>query len=242
MQTKIEKDVRFLKIYAVIATLFCGVLLLTAFQNSDKKKFKEIDVERINIVEADGKLDLVISNKARQHPGIVDGKMLDRVGQRAPGILFFDHVGDEAGGLIVAENGGKGHALSFTFDKTRNDQTLALQHFESDNGQYWAGFRIYERPHGVSLHETNNKVKEIEKIKDETAKKAAYQKLKDAGEFGADRMVLGRGRNESAFINLMDRSGQPRIEIFVDADGDPKLNFLDESGRVIQSFPDAEKK
>lgn len=32
METKIARDVRFLRIYAVVTTLVCGVLLLTAFQ------------------------------------------------------------------------------------------------------------------------------------------------------------------------------------------------------------------
>jgi hypothetical protein len=73
-QQKIEKEVRFLKIYAAAATLIVAVTLLTAFSVGKNAKFDEIDVERINIVEKDGKLIMVISNKERQHPGIMDGK------------------------------------------------------------------------------------------------------------------------------------------------------------------------
>jgi len=69
MESKLEKEVRFLKIYAVMATLFGAVLFLSAFTvHGKKQKFEEIDVERINIVERDGRLRMVISNEERQHP------------------------------------------------------------------------------------------------------------------------------------------------------------------------------
>lgn len=69
METKLEKEVRYLKIYALVMTLGCAVFLLTAFTLQIKnQKFEEIDVERINIVEKDGKLKMVISNGARHIP------------------------------------------------------------------------------------------------------------------------------------------------------------------------------
>src|SRR5262245_60109843 len=96
--SKLEREVRFLKIYAVVITLLFGVLALSAFrQASQKTRFAEIDVERINILEKDGKLKMVISNSERQHPGVVDGKTLSR--KRAPGVIFFNEEGDECGGL-----------------------------------------------------------------------------------------------------------------------------------------------
>ena len=48
METKIEKEVRYLKIYVVVSTLFFAVFLLSAFAVVSKKKFEEIDVERIS--------------------------------------------------------------------------------------------------------------------------------------------------------------------------------------------------
>ncbi|MGB7068566.1 MAG: hypothetical protein WBD22_03670 [Pyrinomonadaceae bacterium] len=123
METNLEKEVRFLKIYAVVATLFCAVFLLTAFATQIKnKKFAEIDVERINIVEKDGKLRMVISNQERQHPGIVNGKIIKRDGPRPPGMIFFNQLGDEMGGYVFGDNGGNGHFGMITWDKVRNDQ------------------------------------------------------------------------------------------------------------------------
>ena len=52
METKIEKELRFLKAYALIAALLFGVFAVTAFTGqSSKQKFTEIDVGRINVVE-----------------------------------------------------------------------------------------------------------------------------------------------------------------------------------------------
>jgi hypothetical protein len=47
MQSKLERDVRFLKIYATAATLVGTALVFTAFaQQARPTKFEEIDVER----------------------------------------------------------------------------------------------------------------------------------------------------------------------------------------------------
>lgn len=241
METKLEKEVRFLKIYATVATLVCVVFLLSAFALQNKKqKFEEIDVERINIVEKDGKLRMVISNRERQHPGMVDGKLMPRENGRPPGLIFFNHRGDECGGLVFDENGGKGHFVSLTFDKSRQDQTVGIQHLESDNGQYFAGLKIWDRPDS-SLADLVTKYEAIKKMPDEAAKNAAIKELSDKGEFGAERITIGKLRNKSAMIALYDAKGKPRIRISVDATGNPKLDFLDETGKVTYSLPEESK-
>src|SRR5690349_11604333 len=122
MQTKLERDVRFLKIYAAAATLLCSVFVLAAFAQARNQKFDEIDVERINIVEKDGRLRMVISNRERQHPGISNGKLIPRPDGRPPGMIFFNHKGDESGGLVFDEAGGENSQFeSLTFDKIGDD-------------------------------------------------------------------------------------------------------------------------
>ena len=146
METKIEKEVRYLKIYAVVSTLLFAVFLLSAFAVVSKKKFEEIDVERINVVEKDGKLKMVISNKERQHPGTMDGKYYkEREGQRPAGIIFFSEKGDEIGGLVFDGDTGKGQGGSLTFDKFRGDQTIQFTHAEDADGKYFAGLRVNDQ-------------------------------------------------------------------------------------------------
>lgn len=237
METKLEREVRFLKLYAVTATLLCGVFVLTAFSvQSRNQKFDEIDVERINIVEKDGKLKMVISNGARQHPGIIDGRMLSR--KRPPGLLFFNEQGDECGGLGFSgdQKDGKGTASAMlAFDRFRQDQTVGIQYGES-NGQYYAGLRVWDRPE-TSLGPVIDKMVEIEKMKDGPEKTAALQKLREMAGGAAERVMVGRDREQASVVRLSDSKGKPRLKLSVDAAGSPKVEFLDENGKVTYSLP-----
>jgi len=103
---KLAKEVRLLKAYAVVAAVVCAALFTLLFAGVNRTQaFEEIDVERINIVEKSGELRMVISNQERQHPGIVNGKTIERETARPPGMIFFNHLGDEMGGLVMGENG-----------------------------------------------------------------------------------------------------------------------------------------
>jgi len=239
METKLEKEVRFLKIYAVVATLFCAVFLLTAFATQNKnQKFAEIDVERINIVEKDGKLRMVISNQERQHPGIVNGKIIKREGPRPPGMIFFNHLGDEMGGLVFGENGGNGHFGSLTWDKVRNDQTIGFRHLEGDSGTYETGLAMWQQPN-IPGDVMLAKLEAARKITDETKRRAAIQALVDNNELTANRLFLGKRRDNTNELLMGDIKGRPRIRLQVAPDGSPKLEFLNEAGKVIYSLPEA---
>src|SRR5207244_3617542 len=143
-----------------------------------KTKINEIDVERINIVEKDGKLKMVISNSERQHPGVIDGKSLSRT--RPPGMLFFNEKGDECGGLSFDGNqkDGKGTASALlAFDRFRQDQTVGIQYGES-NGQYYAGLRVWDRP-DAPIGDVIDQLQAIQKMPDGPEKTQAQQKLRD---------------------------------------------------------------
>jgi hypothetical protein len=242
METKLEKEVRFLKTYAVVATLFCMVFLLSAFVFQNKKqKFEEIDVERINIVEKDGKLRMVISNQERQHPGIVNGKIIKRDGPRLAGMIFFNPLGDEMGGLVFGDNDGHGGQVGMlTFDKLRNDQTIGFTHIEGNNGRYSTGLEMWQEPNAPSdlLHA---KYEAASKIVDEKERRAAIQAMIDNNEFATPRLFLGKPRDNSTMLEMYDIKGKPRIRMVVTADGTPKLDFLDEAGKVIYSLPEQTK-
>jgi hypothetical protein len=239
-QQKIEKEIRFLKIYAGVITILCGIFLLSAFAVSKNKKFDEIDVERINIVEKDGKLKMVISNKERQHSGIVDGKLFDeRKGERPAGMLFFSEKGDEIGGLTFDGDTGKGQGGSLTFDKFRGDQTIQLTHDEDKNGNYFAGLRMNDE--NISLPERISKLEEIKKLPTKELQDAAKQRMRENGEFLVNRLFIGKAWNKRSLIQMSDAKGKMRLELSVEPNGNPKLNFLDENGKVFYSLPEDEK-
>jgi hypothetical protein len=237
MEATLIRDVRFLKRYAILSSAVGVALALTAFrQSTTRVKFDEIDVERINIVEADGKLRMVISNRARQHPGIVNGKVIPRDGPRPPGIIFFNHLGDEMGGLIFGENGDIGHFGSLTFDKVRGDQTIGFRYLEGDNGAYSTGLEMWQQP-TVPGDVLQEKYRAVRAIEDTAARNRAIQALRDADELTTQRLFLGKGRDNTAMLVLSDLKGRPRLRISVKADGTPAIEVLDDLGRVTAAFP-----
>ena len=149
MDNQIRRELRFLKGYAIAATVLLGSLSLAAFrQGVQKARFTEIDVERINIVEPGGALRMVISNRPRSIGPIYKGKPFGYPGGGRPGIIFFNDEGTENGGLtFTGKRGpdGKYQASSgFSFDQFNQDQILYFQ-YNDDNGRRRTGFTIADR-------------------------------------------------------------------------------------------------
>ena len=237
-QSELEKKIFRLQAFCVIVALIGGSILLMGFSPDKKQKFDEIDVKRINVKDDDGKLRMVIANKNRQHPGMVDNKPFDRTRDSA-GILFFDDKGNECGGLIFSALESGENYRSFTFDRFRGDQTIALQHLENKEGNYWAGLVFNDE--NTDLPTRIAKMDAIKKLPDEAARKAAYKEMQDKGEFLVNRLSIGKGRDKSALLTMSDAQGKPRINMRVTADGKPTLEFLDKTGKVIYSLPEDAK-
>lgn len=237
-----------MKAYALITTCLFGALLLYGFKLADQKsKFEEIDVERINIVEKDGKVKLIISNKDRAPDPILDGKSYPlRQGGNGAGMIFLNEKGDECGGLVYhgdTKDGQYRAGAALLFDQYRQDQTIGLQ-YNDNNGRRSAGLTVWDRP-DTPLAETVEKLEAIRKMNDGPEKTEAMKKLQEAagrGEFGVTRLVVGKGADKSAKLMMADTKGRPRINLLVDESGAPKLEFLDEKGQVIYSLPPAPQK
>jgi hypothetical protein len=58
---------------------------------------------------------------------------------------------------------------------------------------------------------------------------------------GAERVMVGRDREQAAVVRLSDAKGKPRIKLSVDVAGLPKLEFLDETGKVTYTLPQYDK-
>ena len=239
---ELEKKLFRLQAFCIILVLIGGGILLMGFSSQTKQKFDEIDVKRINVRDDDGKLRMVIANKDRQHFGVSDGKPIERKnGRPTPGIIFFNDQGDEMGGLVIGNNGGKGHFGSFTFDKVQGDQTIGFRHLEGKDGYYEAGLTIWQQPN-FPYNQLAPKYADLDKITDKTEREKAYQTLLDNGEITTTRLFVGKTRDEdTTIIRMSDIKGKPRIVMSVEKNGNPKLNFLDENGKVIYSLPEDAK-
>lgn len=237
---QILKELRFLKLYAMVSTAAIAVLLFSAFSGQEvRRSFGEIDVERINIVEKDGTLRMVISNQERQHPGIVNGKVIERTHPRPPGMIFFNHLGDEMGGLVFGDNGGKGHWGQLSFDKVRNDQTIGFRHLEGDDGEYASALVVWQQP-DIPSDVVQKKYQAARSLPDEDARKAALQAMRDNNELTSERLFLGKGRNDASLLVLSDIKGRPRLVMQVTAEGEARLDFMDEGGNVVRSLGEKE--
>jgi hypothetical protein len=233
METKLEREVRFLKIYALVATLVCAVFFLTAFTLQNKKqKFEEIDVERINIVEKDGKLRMVLNNSEKTPPIYAAGKVIPR--GKSGGIYFYNDEGDECGGLVFGgkKEDGMGNAgAGFFFDQYQQDQTIGMVYNEYQ-GKRRAAFLVWDRPN-IPTPEWMEKLEAARKMPKGAERDAAMKPLR-----GPLRVYVGKTRDDNASsILLFDADERERIRMKVAPNGQPKLEFLDESGKVIQSFP-----
>ncbi|HEV2445231.1 MAG TPA: hypothetical protein VGS58_04895 [Candidatus Sulfopaludibacter sp.] len=225
---------RFLKLYAAASTIAFAVVLLTAFQ-APGNRFTEIEVERLNLVESSGKLDMVIANSQRMPDPIVSGKTMKRSGASSPGFIFYNGNGDEDGGLVFGsqKTGDQQHAgAALLFDQFNQDQTVGIQYSET-NGRRTAGLTVWDRP--------DRPVAEIagpvQAMKEGPERTALIRKLREAGDLGATRLFVGKDPDRKAQLMLADTKGRPRLVISVDAAGAPRIAFLDEAGKTTYTLP-----
>src|SRR5688572_5475555 len=150
IRREIRRQTRFLRNYAILMTSAVAVLALAAFRSQppQKQSFTELDVQRINIVEPDGKLRMVISNRVKSIGPIYKGKPFGYAGGTRPGIIFFNDEGTENGGLTITGSrdaqGNYTASSSWSFDQFDQDQVLTLQ-YADQNGRRRTGITIGDR-------------------------------------------------------------------------------------------------
>src|SRR5207237_10708494 len=125
-------------------------------------------------------------------------------------------------------------------DKVRNNQVVGFRDLESDKGTYQTGLEMWQQTN-VPSDVLDAKKESIRKMPDESARKAAYQVMVDNNELSTQRLFLGKRRDNSTEFLMSDIKGRPRIRMVVNADGTPKLDFLDQAGKVIYSLPEDKK-
>ena len=242
MDSQNKRELRILEAYAAISSILLAVLIFSAAKTSQKAKFEEIDVERINIVE-NGKLRLTISNNERSPGNIMHGKyMKSREGKRGAGFIFFNDEGDESGGMTWRGSEKDGHIdadAGLMFDQYDQDQTVGITYSQSDDKRT-SGLRVWERPL-TPIADLADKIGQIELQPDGPEKTAAMKKTREeavaSGILGVPRIFVGRSSKNEAMVSLSDSKGKPRIVISVDGSDVPSLQFLDADGKTVYTLP-----
>jgi hypothetical protein len=237
--SSLRRELRFLRLYAGVSSIVLAVLCTAAFRQPSvsPQTFGEITVARINVVDADGKLRLVISNKDRMHPGMMDGKLIDRP-RPVAGLLFFNEEGDEVGGLTFTGrevNGARRANAGVMFDQFKQDQTIGFSYSESD-GRRSAGFQVWDRPDS-RLSELVDKLNAANKIEDPAERDKAIAAIRAAAPASPRRVFVGKTQERAAVVSLADAAGKPRLTLTVDAAGNPRIEFLDDQGKVVARVP-----
>lgn len=224
---------------------YCGVLTaalpLVVLDDPAKpvQQLDEIDVERINIVEPDGTIRLVLSNRAR-FPGLIfEGREYDHPNRSTAGMLFFNDEGTEQGGLVLGgETDEDGRVTAYgqlSFDQYEQDQVITLNATE-DGGLRKSGISVWDRPE-YSMEEVIRLVEETRSLP-EAERRAALDRIFAGREPAQPRLYLGKSQNGSVSLRLNDPQGRERLVVEVAADGSPTLRFFDEAGEEVARFPD----
>jgi len=244
MSDPIRRELRLLKGYALVVTALLGTLSIAAFrQSAQKVRFTEIDVERINIIEPDGKLRMVISNRPRSIGPIYKGKPFGYPGGTRPGVIFFNDEGTENGGLTFTgrrrDDGTYSSSVGMSFDQFNQDETLTLR-YSDENGRKTSAITIAERDER-DIYDLIMQRDSINKLTDTTARSEALRRLmgpRNGVPLAAPRVYLGRDRSRAAVLNLFDPNGRPRLRLKVDSLGAASVEFLDEQGAVTARLPE----
>lgn len=241
-------SIRLLVFSNIILLAFAGVVLLSSFgKNDDSKKFKEITVERINVVNADGTPVMVIANKQRIANPVIGGKeypvSVSEGREYMAGMVFFNEAGDEMGGLLFNSfkmpNGriaGIGH---LSFDRYNDNQVMALQYNENKSGVR-SGLSIFDRPGDGTFKKYMDMVEES-KLKTTSPDRqmqinTSLKEISEKNGLGTQRLFIGSA-NERAEIELKDKKGTVKGRFYVDDNGEAKLEFLNDKGEVTAAFP-----
>lgn len=233
---KLEKRVQLLTYYAMFSSFGILAFIFSSFTEKEKKvNLDELTVKRINIIENDGTIRMVLANKEKQHSGRMDNKDWENR-ERHSGMIFFNDEGDECGGLIygVKESKGKiNSGMSLTMDKYKDDQVVQILNNESYHNEKETrserGIIIKSYPENSHIIKRNEALSVAEKIEDPNTRKNEIRKImKEMGP--KQRLFLGQTAGNSSALILADKEGTPKIMLFVDDQGTPQFQVMDEKG------------
>jgi hypothetical protein len=223
-------------------------IILTAFRDKfhNNEKFDEIDVGRINVVDKNGVIKLVIAsnNKIRQDS---QNDNVNKDEFKASGILFRNEEGEECGSLIYSgkkTKNGQNADASLTFDQYNQDQNLVLMHKEAVDSLESSiddGLMIIQRPDYKKVAE---EYKTYEKLDNLSLPKEKIDSIKiDYGNkdiISRRRLFIGtkRGVKDNKAFNetglfIKSNGGANKIGIFVDKENIPHLEVYGADGKTV---------
>jgi hypothetical protein len=236
----------FLVFYSAIVTLafvYTAWHGISAVHNRSPVNFDQITVHRINIVEPDGTPRMILAAKARFPGQFIRGKETARPDRNdSAGAIFINDEGTENGGLLFggykAKNGDFHSFGHLSFDEYGTDQTLDLE-AQQDGKDRFSLFGLNDMPSQDYTVEERATRAALQSMPQGPARTQALRSFRIAHPNVGQKphiQLIRLNRGEAA-LRIADAAGNNRIEIGVDAKGDPSLVFLDSNGKVTQRLP-----
>ena len=197
-----------LPVYSGAVTAILALVVQQSYADSQRRAtFDHITVRRIDVVEPDGTLRMVISDHA-ELPGIIVHGKEQAFARPQAGMIFYNDEGSENGGLIFGgHQNAKGEVVdsggSLSFDKYGANQVVQLIGVD-DKEDHMSGLSVTDSV---------------------------------TGDDNRERVWVGRKEDGAAAVRLKDGNGRTRIQMQVTADGAPSLVFLDVDGKITKQIP-----
>lgn len=245
MDEHLRREIKRLRRTNIVAIALLFVISAAAFwRRSAPTKFDEIDVQRINVREPDGRLRLTLSNHARLPEVVVGGKsypLRGGTGVQSAGLIFFNDEGNEDGGLVWAghqTSSGYQASAALTFDQFNQDETVSLE-YQDVNRRRHAGLTVTDRS-DVPIQIFAESLMAIRGVKDTAEQRRRMERFRQSAEaqggFSTPRLFAGKQPDKSALVVLSDPRGHPRLRLVVDSSGAPRIDFLDDAGHITRTL------
>jgi hypothetical protein len=229
---------RFLTVYSALVTVvLAATVLMGARDSASNTSFDQITVHRINVVEPDGTVRMVLSDKAEFPGAYFMEKEYPRPDRQATGMLFNDDEGRETGGLIFGGNKDEKSWGHLSFDEYQRDQTMALDStWDGDSRTTAYSINDDNSVHPITPEELREwqHVRAVPEGPERTAARRAFL-AKYPGAL-VNRGYFGRAADKSVGLILSDWQGQHRLIARVAPDGTPEIQFLDSKGKVLRTI------
>jgi len=188
-----------------------------------------LTVKRINVVENDGTLRMVIGNSAHSRTMPMRGRHVQHPGRaETAGILFVNDEGTECGGLQFGGGrtpDGVEHGGYLTFDDYEQNESFRFG-LAQDAGGSTKFLEFSDQPEWSIA----DLVEEIEGLDPEEAAQVQHRYIDREHGVGRSRMRLAREADGSVGLVLRDGAGRERLRLVVPEDGDAVVEVVDAHG------------
>lgn len=225
----------FINAYAGLLTVALAVIVFSGFQQPRNAAFDEITVQRINLVEPDGTLRLIVANKARFPGSYIKGKETPRPDRSGTGFIFLDDEGSEIGGQMWGgrmKDGKPQWNGHLSFDRYLGDEAISID-ADGFDGNEGTSIQVVDGNHDIV-----DSLKEAARIRALPADQqpAAWKKFHVDFPY-TRRLILGRDKDKSVLLVMRDAKGLDRLILRVDSKGEPAIELLDADGKVTARLP-----